>query len=148
MENIINILDEIENGRITDVDYVELLACVDGCVGGTFNVENPFIARNNIEHIINNTDDAILLNDDLEKFEDFYQQGVFDFTLSEDNHENIKFKMSDAVLRIEKIKDILSELPGLDCGSCGSPTCHSLAEDIYDNKATLDNCVVLRAESK
>jgi len=39
-------------------------------------------------------------------------------------------------------------LPGLDCGSCGAPTCFAHAEDIYENEAKLYDCVVLRAKSK
>jgi Na+-translocating ferredoxin:NAD+ oxidoreductase RNF subunit RnfB len=34
-----------------------------------------------------------------------------------------------------------SALPGLDCGSCGSPTCRALAEDITGGFATPLNCI-------
>ena len=32
-------------------------------------------------------------------------------------------------------------LPGLDCGSCGSPSCRALAEDIVNGYANELNCV-------
>jgi len=32
-------------------------------------------------------------------------------------------------------------LPGLDCGSCGAPTCRSLAEDIVRGQADEIDCI-------
>ncbi|MHC1715887.1 MAG: (Fe-S)-binding protein [Acidaminococcaceae bacterium] len=33
------------------------------------------------------------------------------------------------------MEEVLSSLPGLDCGACGAPTCQCLAEDIVQGKA-------------
>ncbi|MBP1924918.1 iron only hydrogenase large subunit-like protein [Sedimentibacter acidaminivorans] len=148
MENIINIFDEIENGKLSDVDFVETLACVGGCVGGTFNIENPFIASNSINDIIYNTNEDALSNEDLDKFEELYENGVFDLTVTEDKENKDKISIKEAVRRFEKIKEIVALLPGLDCGSCGAPTCFAHAEDIYENQSKLYDCVVLRAKSK
>ena len=38
-------LDQIENGNIQGLEFIELNACPGGCVGGTMTIENPFIAR-------------------------------------------------------------------------------------------------------
>ena len=40
------------------------------------------------------------------------------------------------------IPKLLKELPGLDCGSCGSPTCRCFAEDVVRGYNTADKCVV------
>ena len=144
MENIINIFDEIENGKLEDVDYVEALACTGGCVGGTFNIENPFIACNTIKHIMHETDENLLLNDDLDKFDEFYAEGIFNLIITEDSSAG-KINMKDAIMRMDRIEQIYALLPGLDCGSCGAPTCLAHAEDIFENEATIDDCVVLRA---
>lgn len=45
IENIIRVLEDLEDEKITDVDFVELSACAGGCVGGILTVENPFLAR-------------------------------------------------------------------------------------------------------
>ncbi|WP_312811332.1 [Fe-Fe] hydrogenase large subunit C-terminal domain-containing protein [Sedimentibacter sp.] len=146
MENIIHILDEIENGNLNNVDYVEALACVEGCVGGSFNVVNPYIAKNNIEYIIKNAGDNFNI-EDLDKFDEMYDSGIFKFNLkAEDNP--IKFNMKEAVIKNEKIMEINALLPGLDCGSCGAPTCYAHAEDVYNNQAELYDCIVLRAKNK
>ncbi len=36
---------------------------------------------------------------------------------------------------------MLQKLPGLDCGSCGSPNCKSLAEDIVQGEAIKTDCI-------
>jgi iron only hydrogenase large subunit-like protein len=148
MENIIGIFDEIENGKLFDVDFVETLACVGGCVGGTFNIENPFIASNTLNDIIYNTNEDTLTNDDLDKFDELYKSGVFDLTIPEEKERKDKLSIKESVRRFEQIKEIVALLPGLDCGSCGAPTCFAHAEDIYENQSKLYDCVVLRAKSK
>ena len=42
---------------------------------------------------------------------------------------------------MEKIDKTLRKLPGLDCGSCGSPTCKVLAEDIAQGTASEMDCI-------
>ena len=39
------------------------------------------------------------------------------------------------------------KLPGLDCGSCGAPTCKSLAEDIVRGEAVESDCVYYLREN-
>ncbi|MCP4159894.1 MAG: ferredoxin, partial [Deltaproteobacteria bacterium] len=40
---------------------------------------------------------------------------------------------------------IEKSLPGIDCGSCGAPTCHAFAEDIVRGRAVITSCIfVLR----
>jgi Na+-translocating ferredoxin:NAD+ oxidoreductase RNF subunit RnfB len=46
-----------------------------------------------------------------------------------------------AMKKIEQIDNTLKRLPGLDCGSCGSPTCRALAEDIVQGTASETDCV-------
>ena len=41
---------------------------------------------------------------------------------------------------------ILKRLPGLDCGSCGSPTCRCFAEDVVRGDISEDKCVVKMQE--
>ena len=41
------------------------------------------------------------------------------------------------------IEELTKKLPGLDCGSCGAPTCMAFAEDVVKNEASLDECTVI-----
>ena len=45
-----------------------------------------------------------------------------------------------------KMQSYERKFPGLDCGSCGSPTCHALAEDIVRGYRTEDDCIYLLKE--
>lgn len=38
---------------------------------------------------------------------------------------------------------ITSQLPGLDCGACGSPDCRALAEDVVKSKVVIEDCLVM-----
>ena len=40
-----------------------------------------------------------------------------------------------------KIEKLYNELPGFDCGSCGSPTCRTFAEDVVQGVATKMDCI-------
>ena len=46
-----------------------------------------------------------------------------------------------AMHKVELMEETLERLPGLDCGSCGSPSCKALAEDIVQGKASETDCV-------
>ena len=46
-----------------------------------------------------------------------------------------------AIQKMEAMERIYSNLPGLDCGSCGSPSCRTLAEDIVRGNASELDCV-------
>lgn len=148
MENIIDILEEIENGKLSDVDYVELVACTVGCVGGAFTVENPFIAKRNIEHIIKNTKNSKQFKLDINELKELFDKNFFDIEIINESHNKNNLSLAEAIERMESIESIASILPGLDCGSCGSPTCRAYAEDIYDGYADLDGCVLLKTNRR
>lgn len=53
---------------------------------------------------------------------------------------------SEALKKMDRIEEIHRKLPGLDCGSCGSPTCQALAEDIVRGYAREMDCLFLLKE--
>jgi len=65
--------------------------------------------------------------------------------------EDSAFIIEKAARFIEKrrkILEVLSQLPGLDCRKCGRATCEKLAEDIYEGRASLNECVPLKLKSR
>lgn len=50
--NVIGLLEQIERGRSVDVDFIELLACTGGCLGGPLNTRNPFEGAVNLKALI------------------------------------------------------------------------------------------------
>ena len=50
--------------------------------------------------------------------------------------------VGEAMSKMAKIESIYARLPDHDCGSCGSPTCRSFAEDVVKGEVTEDECIV------
>ena len=46
-----------------------------------------------------------------------------------------------AMQKMERMNEILERLPGYDCGSCGSPTCRTFAEDIVRGHCSEMDCI-------
>ena len=57
----------------------------------------------------------------------------FIFRLDED--------LGKAMEMMTQLESIYGDLPKLDCGSCGAPTCRALAEDIVKGKAKETDCI-------
>ena len=138
IENVIAILDEIENGKIEGIEFIECLACINGCVGGSLTVENAFIARNRIRR----------LSEKYMNHKQILLQGKLnDFTLKEDIPPKNILKLDDDIIeamkKMEEIDKAYEMLPDLDCGACGSPSCRALAEDIVLGYSDFDDCMVI-----
>ena len=51
--------------------------------------------------------------------------------------------LGESMRMMSDIQKLKEELPGIDCGSCGAPTCRAFAEDVVRGAATGDQCVVM-----
>jgi iron only hydrogenase large subunit-like protein len=146
IENCIKVLDEIENGNFGDLDFVELNACIGGCVGGTLNVENPFIAKARLRSMRkylpvsgNHVSESELLASEI-----FYDSDIENAQVDRLSEDRMT-----AIAKMSEIECIYRELPHLDCGSCGAPNCHALAEDIVKDDAKKSDCLIqLREKQK
>ncbi|NLK09039.1 MAG: 4Fe-4S dicluster domain-containing protein [Firmicutes bacterium] len=143
---VIDVLGEIEIGKFHDVDFIECQACRGGCVGGALTVQNPFLARVNLERLAKELPPESSLQ--LEKsFEERYNAGDYGLELNIEPRSILKLDddFTKAIEKMELLEKTVAALPGLDCGSCGSPSCQALAEDIVQGLATEADCVfVLR----
>ena len=64
-------------------------------------------------------------------------------TLLYDPPEALDSDRRQALLKRMELERIAEELPSLDCGACGAPTCRALAEDIVRGTATMEDCLLL-----
>ena len=110
IENVIRVLEELEDERIRELDFVELNACSGGCVGG--------VPR------------------DMEWTEPLEFAPVL----------KLSQNLEEAMQMMEEIDVICEGLPGLDCGSCGAPSCRALAEDVVRGAARTSDCVFVMRE--
>ncbi|EOC99842.1 [Fe-Fe] hydrogenase large subunit C-terminal domain-containing protein [Caldisalinibacter kiritimatiensis] len=148
IENVIKVLEEMELGKLDNIDYFEGLACVGGCVGGPLNVENPFIARNRIRRISQGKSNIAEIDENYAL--ELYEKGLITWTeeIQPKGVMKLDTDIGNAIKKIEKIDELMNTLPGLDCGSCGAPTCYALAEDIVRGKAKLDDCIIISKRNK
>lgn len=138
IDNVISILEEIEDGRLPDADFIELTACPQGCVGGCLNVENPYGSRMRINHLAANlprTRNTLTFSPAARRLSASQKElePVAAFQLDADR--------SAAMEKLLRIDQLLKKLPRLDCSSCGAPSCHALAEDIVRGRASVDDCI-------
>ena len=49
--------------------------------------------------------------------------------------------MGEAMEMMQKTQEIEKLLPGIDCASCGSPSCSAFAQDVVTGNAKISDCV-------
>ena len=138
IENVIRVLEDLEDDKYSDLEFVELDACSGGCVGGVLQVENPYLAKAKIKKLrrympvsLNHIKGEI----PTEMWWDADLKYAPVMELGKTKQENFT--------KYAQREDILEQLPGLDCGSCGAPTCETFAEDVVRGEAVINDCVVL-----
>ena len=138
IENCIRMLEEIEDGRLPEADFIELNACVEGCVGGCLTVENPFGARMRMKRLMKGLPVSCNHFSDLDvPLETFYS----DKKLEYDPVLLLDTNRMAAMEKMMKIESLEKQLPGLCCGSCGAPSCHAFAEDVVLGRAGEEDCI-------
>ncbi len=142
IENVIKVLEEIEDERIGDVDFIELNACTGGCVGGVLCVENPYIAKARIQTLRKYLPVA---QSHLDKEIDYNKMMHWENELEFSDVLTLSTDIKKAMEMLVAIDIIETELPGLDCGACGSPSCRAFAEDVLKgNRIDLDCIIILK----
>ena len=138
IENVIRMLEEIEDGRLPEADFIELNACVEGCVGGCLTVENPFGAHMRMKKLMKGMPVSRNRFSDLEvPLEVLYS----DKKLEYDPVLLLDTDRMAAMEKMMKIDQLEEQLPGLHCGSCGAPSCHAFAEDVVLGRASEEDCI-------
>ncbi|MCX6269940.1 MAG: 4Fe-4S binding protein [Bacteroidetes bacterium] len=144
IDNVKMILNDIEDSKLKNVDYIEAFTCNQACIGGAFCVENPYISRHN----------SILLE------KRFCEPGAFNQDeIMKKHQENYYFmehhvvprttraatsNLAISIKRMNQKERILSKLPKKDCGLCGAPTCETFAQDCAWGEADLTDCIFFR----
>ena len=54
---------------------------------------------------------------------------------------NLGVSLIESIGKVAKVEELCKKFPGLDCGSCGAPTCKALAEDIVRGVADENYCI-------
>ncbi|ACB83692.1 [Fe-Fe] hydrogenase large subunit C-terminal domain-containing protein [Natranaerobius thermophilus] len=140
INNVMDVLEEIELGKISELDYIELHSCYGGCVGGVLNVENPFVSKVRMNKIINEMEkDSSYLDGVTQSLPKSFN--IRKINIQPRPLEGLSNSISQSVKKLSEIEKLLNCLPQLDCGACGSPSCRSLAEDVVLQRADMKDCV-------
>ena len=148
IQNVIRVLEEVENDKLSDLVYLEGNACMGGCVGGPLTFENNYVAKNAIRRMVERLPqthpDQAVPPSMLNKYETRN-----DMPIEPNPAAALDDNMTEAMRKMKRMNDIIARLPGYDCGSCGSPTCATFAEDIVRGFCTEMDCVhILREKLK
>ena len=139
IENCIRVLDQIDSADITHLDFVELNACNGGCVGGAMTVANAYIAQTRLQSL-----KRYLPVSPNRPASDWIPDKYFHEKKVEYNpYGSLSPDRKTAMQMMRDIEDLTKKLPGLDCGSCGAPTCMAFAEDVVKNETGIDECTVI-----
>lgn len=139
IDNVIRVLEDMEDDKLSDITYVEALACPGGCVGGPLTAENNFVAQSRITRMCKTMQtESEGIRAEISRNWDGAPVPRSVMKLDDD--------LQTAMEMAQRIEDITERLPGLDCGSCGSPNCRTLAEDIVRGYAQETDCIFVTRE--
>jgi len=141
---IITTFDDIERGKLQNIDLVVAYTCPQGCVGGSLTVENRYISYNKILRLLEtlereNIEACREKRDICERYRQkyFHMQQKYEprpiQALDED--------LGKAIKKRKKKERIYDSLPKVDCGICGAPTCLAFAGDVVKGDAQLSDCI-------
>lgn len=148
IDNIKMILDDIEDSRLQNVDYIEAFTCPQGCIGGAYCVENPYISRHT----------AILLEKKYGQPREIDRQEIahrmdknyygLDQSVVPRSTRSTDSDINTLIKKMKQKQRILTKLPSKNCGLCGSPDCETFAEDCAWGDAELTDCIFMKIDSK
>ncbi len=146
--NVIEFLEQLESGQISDVDFLELRVCDQGCAGGILCPVNRFLTVERIDQRYKTLTARLRENKKIENPLLRYREKLKEIS-GTDPIEPRKGLFVDedveiALQKISKINKLNSYLPGFDCGACGAPTCKDLAGDIVKGEASMSYCVFVQ----
>ncbi len=141
IENVNRVLDQIENDNIPPLEFVELNACTGGCVGGVLTMQNPFISKAKLKTLRRYlpVSQNFLTKEQEEHIpeEFFFEELPTYYPIS-----RLSDSMAESMKMMADIQKLKTELPGIDCGACGAPTCQAFAEDVIKGHAQRSECII------
>lgn len=142
IENVNRVLDQLDNGNISSLEFIELNACPGGCVGGAMVVENPFVAKARLQSLRRYLPVSQNFPDDDSGYvpDDYLFEKLPSYMPIQRLSENF----AQSLRMMSDIQKLRAELPGIDCGACGAPNCRAFAEDVIRGNAVESACVLLK----
>lgn len=140
MRNTLDVLQEVELGRLRGVDFIECRVCDTGCVGGVATADSRFLANLRLCNIDTNWK---ISEKELARAEELYAMDFWSDTKEITPRPRLPLSdnVSDAMAKLQQMKEIYNGLPHIDCGSCGRPSCQAMAEEIVRGHGSAMDCI-------
>jgi hypothetical protein len=141
LRNTMDLLEQLELGRLRGVDFVECRTCDTGCFGGIAVPESRFLANLKNKDIATNW--AISPEREEKLAEMYANEKLWRMSEPIPSKQRLPLSndLSEAMSRLKQMKAIFAELPHIDCGACGRPSCKAMAEDIAREQGDITDCI-------
>lgn len=142
LENVVRTLEDIEKGKLRDIDYIECRSCQDGCVDGCLMIENPYEARSKLVRLIRARGSPI--DADRPAVRELSQRAdLRAMPVVPRPQPSLDADMAKALEKMRRLEELHGRLPQINCGACGSPSCRAFAEDVVQGRLEENDCVFL-----
>jgi Na+-translocating ferredoxin:NAD+ oxidoreductase RNF subunit RnfB len=144
IHEIIKVFNDIEKGKLRNIDFIEAYSCHQGCVGGSLTVENLYISFNKVLKLIETLEfEKIKACPDIQDVRKKYKENYYVMAgkLEPRPLKPLSNDLGEAIRKRKKKEDVYQGLPKIDCGACGSPTCMAFAEDVVLGEAEVTDCI-------
>jgi iron only hydrogenase large subunit-like protein len=145
IKNVNEFLENLENDKPDNIDFLELRACDESCAGGILISGNRFLT---VERLKNRAEEYKAREDDKERkltdaFLNINEHGFLG-DIGPRPMGKLDEDFSAALKKMERQRRIMCFLPGFDCAGCGAPDCQTLSEDIVQGNAQISHCIFMQ----
>ena len=145
IRNVVRFLERLENEEVPDLDFLELRACDQSCAGGILMSGNRFLTVERLEQRAKRYPSSKDIKIDTEKIDtEKIKSNLITDKIEPDSVFKLDENRTRALEKMKKAQRIICFLPGIDCGACGAPNCHALAEDMVQGKAKMSDCIFMQ----
>lgn len=140
MQNTLDVLKEMELGRLRGIDFIECRFCEMGCIGGIGNAESRFLSKLRLKNMKTNCQ---LDDKEIEELREWHKTDIWRLKnkLKPSQRAPLSDDLNEAMQKLKEMNRIYSELPQINCGSCGRPSCKAMAEDIIRGQGEVSDCI-------
>ncbi len=151
MSNVIEFLELLENDDNIDIDFLELRACDESCAGGILTSSNRFYTvermrkrsarskKRELERHYRYANPGPIV-----KYKDFLLQHISLEKVQPRSIDKLDENIAEAMRKMKEVQQLMEKLPYVDCGLCGSPSCSTLAEDVVQGHASVEQCIYIQ----
>ncbi len=144
LNETITYLEKIEMGLFNDLEYIELRACREGCIGGALNAVDKYLAKSASIKMAKTLGVGTRLN--RERVLRLYDSNWFFRKDSSDPLKKIKSEETKRFTfgQLQKIEKLVKIINGKNCSACGAPCCRTFSEDVVSGFSSPEQCVYLK----